>query len=59
MVVPPRYDRGDWGEEDGMFNTAVLAAYTRKLADASNDTFAPGTSRSSSAGSAPSRSGPR
>ncbi len=33
VVVPPRYDRGDWQEGDGVFNAAALAAYTRKLAD--------------------------
>jgi arginase len=33
VVVPPRYDRGDWREGDGVFNAAALAAYTRKLAD--------------------------
>ncbi|MFG3250880.1 arginase family protein [Streptomyces sp. NPDC048187] len=33
VVVPPRYDRGDWREGDGVFNAAALATYTRKLAD--------------------------
>ncbi|MEV0169954.1 arginase family protein [Streptomyces sp. NPDC050803] len=33
VVVPPRYDRGDWAEGDGVFNAAALASYTRKLAD--------------------------
>ncbi|NBM21001.1 arginase family protein [Streptomyces sp. GC420] len=33
VVVPPRYDRGDWQEGDGVFNAAGIAAYTRKLAD--------------------------
>jgi arginase len=33
VVVPPRYDRGDWQEGDGVFNAAAIAAYTRKLAD--------------------------
>lgn len=33
VVVPPRYDRSDWCEGDGVFNAAALAAYTRKLAD--------------------------
>ena len=33
VVVPPRYDRGDWQEGDGVFNAAALAAYTPKLAD--------------------------
>ncbi len=32
VVVPPRYDRGDWQEGDGVFNAAAIAAYTRKLA---------------------------
>ncbi|MGW8399259.1 arginase family protein [Streptomyces lydicus] len=33
VVVPPRYDLGDWREgEDGDFNAAALAGYTRKLA---------------------------
>ncbi|GGT56825.1 arginase family protein [Streptomyces purpureus] len=33
VVVPPRYDRGDWREGDGVFNADALATYTRKLAD--------------------------
>ncbi|MER6382911.1 arginase family protein [Streptomyces sp. NPDC001250] len=33
VVVPPRYDRGDWQEGDGVFNAAALAAYTVDLAD--------------------------
>ncbi|MYW66848.1 arginase family protein [Streptomyces sp. SID8379] len=33
VVVPPRYDRGDWQEGDGVFNAAAIAAYTVKLAD--------------------------
>ncbi|MFJ3303995.1 arginase family protein [Streptomyces sp. NPDC086549] len=33
VVVPPRYDRGDWREGDGVFNAAAIAAYTVKLAD--------------------------
>ncbi|MFJ4691227.1 arginase family protein [Streptomyces sp. NPDC088766] len=33
VVVPPRYDRGDWREGDGVFNAAALASYTRRLAD--------------------------
>ncbi|MET9971935.1 arginase family protein [Streptomyces sp. NPDC006356] len=33
VVVPPRYDRGDWREGDGVFNAAALASYTSKLAD--------------------------
>ncbi|MFE0192080.1 arginase family protein [Streptomyces sp. NPDC059008] len=33
VVVPPRYDLGDWREgEDGDFNAAAIAAYTVKLA---------------------------
>ncbi|AQT75274.1 arginase family protein [Streptomyces sp. fd1-xmd] len=33
VVVPPRYDRGDWTEGDGVFNADALAAYTVALAD--------------------------
>lgn len=33
VVVPPRYDRGDWQEGDGVFNAAAIAAYTLRLAD--------------------------
>ncbi|WP_199546178.1 arginase family protein [Streptomyces sp. N35] len=33
VVLPPRYDRGDWQEGDGVFNAAALASYTVKLAD--------------------------
>ncbi len=33
VVVPPRYDRGDWQEGDGVFNAEAIAAYTIKLAD--------------------------
>ncbi|MFK0252458.1 arginase family protein [Streptomyces sp. NPDC090445] len=33
VVVPPRYDRGDWQEGDGVFHAAPLAAYTVSLAD--------------------------
>ncbi|WP_328695080.1 arginase family protein [Streptomyces sp. NBC_00342] len=33
VVVPPRYDRGDWREGDGVFNAAALARYTPVLAD--------------------------
>ncbi|MFJ3924672.1 arginase family protein [Streptomyces sp. NPDC090022] len=33
VVVPPRYDRGDWREGDGVFHAAELAAYTVTLAD--------------------------
>ncbi|UUU39093.1 arginase family protein [Streptomyces sp. NBC_00162] len=33
VVVPPRYDRGDWQEGDGVFHADALAAYTVTLAD--------------------------
>ncbi|MFB6693544.1 arginase family protein [Streptomyces virginiae] len=33
VVVPPRYDRGNWAEGDGVFNAEALAAYTVTLAD--------------------------
>ncbi|MFG2595201.1 arginase family protein [Streptomyces sp. NPDC048462] len=33
VVVPPRYDRGDWQEGDGVFNAAAIARYTPVLAD--------------------------
>lgn len=33
VVVPPRYDRGDWQEGDGVFNAAAIASYTPRLAD--------------------------
>lgn len=33
VVVPPRYDRGDWQEGDGVFNASAIARYTRTLAD--------------------------
>ncbi|MFD8061701.1 arginase family protein [Streptomyces cyaneofuscatus] len=33
VVVPPRYDRGDWQAGDGVFNAAAIARYTRTLAD--------------------------
>ncbi|MFD3874683.1 arginase family protein [Streptomyces sp. NPDC058623] len=33
VVVPPRYDRGDWREGDGVFHAAALAGYTTVLAD--------------------------
>lgn len=32
VVVPPRYDLGEWKEGDGDFNAAALAAYTGRLA---------------------------
>lgn len=33
VVVPPRYDRGDWKPGDGVFNAPAMAAYSRRLAD--------------------------
>ncbi len=33
VVVPPRYDRGDWQQGDGVFNAAAIASYTPRLAD--------------------------
>lgn len=33
VVVPPRYDRGDWQTGDGVFNSRAIASYTRRLAD--------------------------
>jgi arginase len=33
VVVPPRYDRGDWKQGDGVFNAEAIADYTRRLAD--------------------------
>ncbi|MET9905444.1 arginase family protein [Streptomyces sp. NPDC006476] len=33
VVVPPRYDRGEWREGDGVFNAAAIASYTVRLAD--------------------------
>lgn len=33
VVVPPRYDRGDWQPGDGVFNAAAIARYTTLLAD--------------------------
>lgn len=33
VVVPPRYDLGDWREGDGDFHAAALARYTGRLAD--------------------------
>lgn len=32
VVVPPRYDPGEWKEGEGDFHAAPLAAYTRRLA---------------------------
>ncbi|MET9319802.1 arginase family protein [Streptomyces sp. NPDC003038] len=33
VVIPPRYDRGDWKEGDGVFHADALAAYTVALAN--------------------------
>ncbi|RSS49904.1 arginase family protein [Streptomyces sp. WAC07061] len=33
VVVPPRYDRGEWKEGDGVFHAEAIAAYTVTLAD--------------------------
>ncbi|MGW5640870.1 arginase family protein [Streptomyces sp. NPDC003832] len=33
VVVPPRYDRGEWQEGDGVFNAPAIASYTGRLAD--------------------------
>ena len=33
VVVPPRYDRGDWELGDGVFNARAMANYSRRLAD--------------------------
>ncbi|MFE4691315.1 arginase family protein [Streptomyces sp. NPDC056749] len=33
VVLPPRYDRGDWKEGDGVFNADAIGSYTRTLAD--------------------------
>lgn len=33
VVIPPRYDRGDWAEGDGVFNAAAIARYSTSLAD--------------------------
>jgi arginase len=32
-VTPPRYDRGDWQEGDGVFHAAAIARYTLTLAN--------------------------
>jgi arginase len=37
VVVPPRYDRGDWKPGDGVFNSRAIASYTRRLADRLDD----------------------
>jgi arginase len=33
VVTPPRYDRGDWVEGDGVFHAAAIARYSAALAD--------------------------
>ncbi|MFD0359705.1 arginase family protein [Streptomyces sp. NPDC127110] len=33
VVVPPRYDRGEWKAGDGVFHADAIAAYTVTLAD--------------------------
>jgi arginase len=33
VVVPPRYDRGDWAEGDGVFHAAAISRYCAALAD--------------------------
>ncbi|MFH8568560.1 arginase family protein [Streptomyces sp. NPDC017993] len=33
VVVPPRYDRGQWQEGDGDFHADAIAGYTRTLAE--------------------------
>jgi arginase len=43
VVTPPRYDRGDWSEGDGVFNAAAIARYTAALADRVERYAAPGT----------------
>lgn len=57
--MPPRYDRGDWKEGDGVFHAGAIVAYTLKLAIASEGTYGSGTSPWSWAGTAPSSSVPR
>lgn len=32
-VTPPRYDRGEWQQGDGVFNAAAIASYSTRLAD--------------------------
>jgi arginase len=36
VVVPPRYDRGEWKQGDGVFNAHAIASFTRRLADRLN-----------------------
>ena len=33
VVTPPRYDRGDWAEGDGVFHAAAIARYSAALGD--------------------------
>jgi arginase len=33
VVVPPRYDRGDWAEGDGVFHAPAIARYSAALAE--------------------------
>lgn len=33
VLTPPRYDRGDWKEGDGVFHAEAIASYSRRLAD--------------------------
>lgn len=56
VVVPPRYDRGDWREGDGVFHAEALAAYTVTLADRIERHLRAGSSPSCSAATAPSSS---
>ncbi len=56
VVVPPRYDRGDWKAGDGVFNAAAIARYTRTLADRIEGHVRAGSSPWSSAATAPSSS---
>lgn len=59
VVVPPRYDRGDWQEGDGVFNADAIAAYTPRLADRIEHHVRAGDFPSSSAATARSSSAPR
>ena len=46
VIVPGRYDRGDWQEGDGVFDAAAMGSAVRASSPtASNTTSAPGTSR--------------
>jgi arginase len=33
VVVPPRYDRGEWQRGDGVFHASEISRYSRRLAD--------------------------